>query len=157
MTAADFTTRPLVADDYAAARRVADDWFGHPVGLTMHRLFFDQLGPYGVWIGRNETMAGLLLGLPSAAEPDLAYVHFHVVDPALRGGGLGARLYRDFGRAMHARGCTRIRALAQPRRVGSVGFHEALGFVGTLHPDYMGPGDDRIVFERALPLDESRA
>ncbi len=155
MTDLAFTTRPLVADDYLAARAVADDWFGHPVGLTMHRLFFDQLGPFGVWIGHADVMAGVLLGLPSEAEPDLAYVHFHMVDPARRGKGLGAALYREFGRRMHARGCTRIRALAQPDRVGSVGFHEALGFDGRLHRGYMGPGADRIVFERSLPLDGS--
>lgn len=153
MTGAPFTSRALVASDFADARAVADDWFGHPVGLTMHRLFFDQLGPFGVWIGREGVMAGVLLGLPSEAEPDLAYVHFHMVDPALRGKGLGARLYREFGDRMAARGCTRIRALAQPERVGSVGFHEALGFVGRHEPGYMGPGADRIVFERGLPIE----
>lgn len=149
---ADFTLRPLVAADYEDARAVADAWFGHPVGLTMHRLFFDQLGPSGVWVGEGDRMAGVLLGLAGEAEPDLAYVHFHMVDPALRGRGLGAALYREFGRRMHARGRTRIRALAQPDRVGSVGFHEALGFVGTLRRGYMGPDADRIVFERDLPL-----
>ena len=41
--------RPLEAADFDAARAVADGWFGHPVGLTLHRLFFDQLGPHGVW------------------------------------------------------------------------------------------------------------
>ena len=29
----------------AAARAVVEGWFGHPVGLVMHRLFFEQLGP----------------------------------------------------------------------------------------------------------------
>jgi len=152
VTPAEHATRPLPPADYDDARAVADEWFGHPVGLTMHRLFFDQLGPSGVWIGAEGRMAGVLLGLASEAQPELAYVHFHMVDPALRGRGLGAALYREFGRRMHARGCTRIRALAQPDRVGSVGFHEALGFSGALHPDYMGPGADRIVFERVLPL-----
>lgn len=146
-------TRPLVADDFLAARAVADAWFGHPVGLTMHRLFFDQLGPYGVWAGDEDgTMCGVLLGLPSGADPALAYVHFHMVDPALRGRGVGARLYHAFGQAMHDRGCTRIRALAAPDRMASIGFHRALGFTGDLHPGYLGPGNDRIVFERALPF-----
>lgn len=145
--------RPLCADDFDAARAVADGWFGHPVGLTLHRLFFDQLGPHGVWIARDDgAPAGFLLGMPSASEPDLAYVHLHAVDPALRGRGVGAALYRDFGARAMAQGCSRIRALAAPGREGSIAFHRALGFDGPLIPGYLGPGQDRIVFERALPI-----
>lgn len=148
---------PLTGDDFIRARAVADDWFGHPVGLTMHRLFFDQLGPSGVaaaYADSPATMVGILLGLRSLAEPDLAYVHFHMVDPATRGRGIGRALYREFGRRMTDAGCTRIRALAAPARHGSVRFHEALGFAGTFHPGYLGPGQDRIVFERPLPFTE---
>lgn len=146
--------RALTGDDYPRAREVVDDWFGHPVGLVMHRLFFDQLGPSGVWLedeaGRP---AGFLLGLISEAEPDLAYVHMHVVAPALRGTGAGERLYREFCARAQARGCRRVRALAAPGRVASRRFHERLGFAGTPAPGHLGPGEDRIVFERSLPLD----
>lgn len=133
---------------------MADAWFGHPVGLTMHRLFFDQLGEGGLCVavpGSPVAMAGVLLGLRSQPEPDLAYVHFHMVDPTLRGRGVGRALYEEFGRRMHARGCTRIRALAAPDREASVRFHEALGFHGRAEAEYLGPGQDRIVFERGLP------
>jgi hypothetical protein len=51
-----------------------------------------------------------------------------------------------------AQGCTRIRALAAPHREGSIAFHRALGFDGPLVPDYLGAGEDRIVFECALPV-----
>ena len=149
----ELQVRSLVAADFAAARAVADEWFGHPVGLSLHRLFFDQLGPSGLWIGEADgTMVGVLLGLRSEAEPDLAYVHFHMVDPVWRGAGVGSRLYREFGRRMHARGCRRVRALAAPSRDGSVRFHEALGFGATGAPGYLGAGQDRLVFERALPI-----
>ncbi len=145
--------RVLAAADFDAARTVADEWFGHPVGLTLHRLFFDQLGPHGVWIARDDgAPAGFLLGLVSLAEPDLAYVHLHAVDPALRGQGIGALLYREFGRRAMGRGCMRMRALAAPGRPGSIAFHRALGFEGPLVAGHLGPGEDRIVFERALPL-----
>jgi len=146
--------RPLRAGDYARAREVVDGWFGHPVGLVMHRLFFDQLGPWGVWLedvhGRP---AGFLLGLVSQAEPDLAYVHMHVVDPRLRGRGVGELLYRDFCARAAAGGCRRVRALAAPERRASQRFHERLGFVGTGAPAYLGPDGDRIVYERPLPLE----
>jgi ribosomal protein S18 acetylase RimI-like enzyme len=134
---------------------VVEGWFGHPVGLVMHRLFFDQLGPWGVWLeDREGRPAGFLLGLVSAAEPDLAYVHMHVVDPAWRGAGAGERLYREFCARAHAAGCTRVRALAAPERAASRRFHERLGFRGRIAPGYLGPGSDRIVFERPLPLEE---
>lgn len=149
--------RPLTGDDFAAARAVADDWFGHPVGLAMHRLFFEQLGPFGVWAetaAAPGVLAGVLLGLPSAAEPDLAYIHFHMVDPALRGRGVGRAMYVDFCVRMHVAGRTRVRALAAPGRTASVRFHEALGFVGRFSAEHVGPGQDRIVFERPLPIRE---
>jgi ribosomal protein S18 acetylase RimI-like enzyme len=145
--------RALTGDDYAAARAVVDDWFGHPVGLVMHRLFFEQLGPSGVWIadGHGEPV-GFLLGLVSEAEPDLAYVHMHAVAPRVRGRGVGDLLYREFCARAEARGCRRVRALAAPERAASRRFHERLGFTGTWSPGYLGPGIDRFVFERALPL-----
>jgi len=147
------SSRPLRDDDYARARAVVDAWFGHPVGLVMHRLFFAQLGPSGVWL-EDPTGApvGFLLGLVSEAEPDLAYVHMHVVDPAWRGRGVGARLYGDFCARAHARGCRRVRALAAPEREASRRFHEGLGFVGRMEEGFLGEGVDRIVFERGLPL-----
>ena len=147
------SSRPLQGDDFPRARAVVDAWFGHPVGLVMHRLFFEQLGPSGVWL-EDETGApvGFLLGLVSEAESDLAYVHMHVVNPAWRGRGVGARLYGDFCARAHARGCRRVRALAAPEREASRRFHERLGFVGTMHEGFLGEGVDRIVFERPLPL-----
>jgi RimJ/RimL family protein N-acetyltransferase len=147
--------RPLRAADFHDARAVADDWFGHPVGLTMHRLFFDQLGPSGVRAsppGEPGRMVGVLLGFRSEAEPDLAYIHFHMVDPAMRGRGVGRALYEEFCRRMHAAGCLRVRALAAPGNDVSRRFHEALGFVGTFHEGYVGPGQDRLVFEKPLPV-----
>jgi ribosomal protein S18 acetylase RimI-like enzyme len=147
------SSRALRGDDFHRARAVVDAWFGHPVGLVMHRLFFEQLGPSGVWLeDAGGAPVGFLLGLVSEAEPDLAYVHMHVVDPAWRGQGVGARLYADFCARAQARGCSRVRALAAPEREASRRFHERLGFRGRLEEGYLGGGVDRIVFERRLPL-----
>jgi ribosomal protein S18 acetylase RimI-like enzyme len=147
--------RAIEADDFHAARAVADDWLGREVGLVMHRLFFDQLGPSGVWATRGSELAGFLLGLVSEREPDLAYIHFHAVSPALRRRGVGALLYREFGKRAHARGCRRVRALAPLWNEASIRFHERLGFAGMRAEGYVGPGQDRIVFERTLPILES--
>lgn len=132
---------------------MVESWFGHPVGLVMHRLFFEQLGPSGVWLEHSGgAPVGFLLGLVSESEPELAYVHMHVVDPVWRGRGVGARLYGDFCERAHDRGCRRVRALAAPERAASRRFHERLGFIGRLERGYLGAGADRIVFERDLPL-----
>jgi hypothetical protein len=53
---------------------------------------------------------------------------------------------------MFAAGCIRVRTLAAPQRTRSIKFHEALGFVGEFASEYLGPGQDRVVFERELPL-----
>lgn len=151
---AALTARAVRGADFDRARAVVDEWFGRPVGPTMHRLFFEQLGPSGVWIERAGQPVGFLLGLVSEAEPDLAYVHFHVVAPAARGQGIGRLLYRAFGERAAARGCRRIRALAPLWNADSIAFHERLGFVGERRAGYVGPGEDRIVFERALPFEE---
>ena len=95
-----------------------------------------------MWLEDDEgAPAGFLLGLVSEADPELAYVHMHVVDPALaRARGWATRLYRDFGARAHARGCRRVRALAAPDREASRRFHERLGFAGRLEPGYLGDG-----------------
>jgi ribosomal protein S18 acetylase RimI-like enzyme len=144
--------RALRANDFQAARAVADRWMGRPVGLVMHRLFFDQLGPSGVWIEAGGAPIGFLLGLASESEEDLAYIHFHAVDPARRRAGIGSQLYRAFGDRMAARGRTRVRALAPIWNTTSQAFHERLGFVGRRESGYVGPGEDRIVYERSLPI-----
>jgi ribosomal protein S18 acetylase RimI-like enzyme len=148
--------RPLVAADFAEARAVADAWFGRPVGLTMHRLFFDQLGPSGLRAaeaGAPERLLGVLLGFRSLAEPDLAYIHFVMVDPATRGRGIASALYREFGVRMADAGCARVRTLAAPTNGRSLRFHESLGFAGSFASEFVGPGQDRVVLERALPFD----
>ncbi len=147
--------RALNGEDFDDARAVADEWFGHPVGLTMHRLFFDQLGTTGLRLAHAdapEVLVGVLLGFASLADPALAYIHFVMVDPAVRGTGAASALYREFGSRMTHRGCTRVRSLAGPARTGSIAFHESLGFAGTFAAEYLGPDQDRIIFERRLPF-----
>ena len=134
---------------------MVEDWFGHPVGLVMHRLFFDQLGPSGVWLeDAAGEPAGFLLGLVSEAEPDLAYVHMHVVAPALRGAGAGERLYREFcARADAPRLPPRPRPRrARPGGLAAVPRAPGLRRHARARPT-SGPGQDRIVYERPLPLD----
>jgi hypothetical protein len=43
-----------------------------------------------------------------------------------------------------------MKAFTRPSNVTSTAFHEALGFVVAEVPDYVGPGEARVVFRRAL-------
>jgi ribosomal protein S18 acetylase RimI-like enzyme len=138
--------------DFRVARRVVEGWFGRPVGLVMHRLFFEELGPSGVWLEGAEGPAGFLLGLRSESDPALAYAHFFAVDPAWRRRGVGRLLYTLFGERMAARGCERVRSLAAPTNGRSLRFHESLGFTGRFSAEHVGPGQDRVVFERSIPF-----
>ena len=152
---ARLVVRSLTSADFAEARAVADAWFERPVGLTMHRLFFDQLGPSGLRAaaaGDPGRMLGVLLGFASQADPDLAYIHFVMVDPKVRGQGVARTLYEEFGRRMAVAGCRRVRTLAAPTNGRSLRFHESLGFTGVFVSEYVGPGQDRIVFERSIPF-----
>lgn len=152
LDASALAARPIRTADFHAARAVVDGWFDRPVGLVMHRLFFEELGPSGVWLGPDDAPAGFLLGLASESELELAYIHFHAVDPRWRRRGVGARLYREFGDRMAERGRTRVRALAPMWNTGSQAFHESLGFTGTHSPGHVGPDEDRIVYEREIPF-----
>jgi L-amino acid N-acyltransferase YncA len=72
------------------------------------------------------------------------------VDPAWRRRGIGRLLYTAFCERAAARGCRRVRALAAPTNARSLRFHESLGFVGRFSSQHVGPGQDRVVFERTL-------
>ena len=99
--------------------------------------------------------AGFLLGLVSEAEPDLAYVHMHVVDPAWRGAGVGERASTGTSARGRTRaGCRRVRRPRRARPRGLAALPRAARLPrGGSRPGYLGPGADRIVFER-LPLED---
>ena len=85
-------------------------------------------------------------------HPASLYLDRVAIDESMRGRGIGARLYVEFGDRAAGRGCTRVRALAPLWNAQSIAFHERLGFVGSPQRDFVGPGQDRVVFERALPI-----
>ena len=149
---------PCAGSDYARARDVVDAWFGHPVGLVMHRLFFEQLGPSGVWLEDEDgEPAGFLLGPGERGRPG-AGLRAHARRRSRAGGGAGwARACtEDFARAPTRAGagaCARWRrptgrVAPLPRAARLL---RAPGARAT-----WARGRDRIVFERELPLDAAR-
>jgi L-amino acid N-acyltransferase YncA len=88
------------------------------------------------------------------------YCHFIGTAPETRGQRVGERLYERLFADALAAGCTEVHAVTSPRNRGSIAFHTRLGFDVipglresdgiSWHPDYDGPGEDRVRFKRAL-------
>jgi len=82
------------------------------------------------------------------------------VRPDHRSRGLGRRLYERFFDEASRRGCRSVRAITSPVNRVSVGFHTSMGFEVlegdgveggvSVHRDYDGGGQDKVVFVREL-------
>jgi ribosomal protein S18 acetylase RimI-like enzyme len=92
-------------------------------------------------------MAAFLVGFLSQTDPEVAYVHFVGVDPALRGQGVARALYRAFFALATEHGRRYVHCITSPQNTTSQAFHARLGFtVSAVKPDYDGPGLDRVAF-----------
>jgi ribosomal protein S18 acetylase RimI-like enzyme len=133
------TTRPLAESDYEPVIAVLDKWWGgRPMAGLLPRLFFQHFGDTSFAVENEEgRVAAFLVGFRSQSHPDEAYIHFVGVDPAYRGHGIGAALYRGFFERVLAQGVTRVHAVTSPVNRGSVAFHQAMGFD-------VEPGDDVV-------------
>jgi GNAT superfamily N-acetyltransferase len=155
--------RPVEADHRAIVSIVDEWWGGRKIHHLLPRLWFQHFTGTS-WLAETEAgrPMGFLVGFISPDDSSTAYVHMIGTDPNRRRRGLGRELYRRFFDDVGGRGVVRVRAITWPGNRISVGFHEALGFqavdgpgsqnlYGTrAYPDYDFPGDDRVVFERAV-------
>lgn len=108
-----------------------------------------------VWFGDASLTArdtdGALAGYMLAhCTPTLAYVHVVAVRPVSRQMGVARDLYEAVFARAAAQGAATVEAITNPQNQGSVAFHERLGFAAELVSDYAGPGQDRVLFRRAL-------
>jgi ribosomal protein S18 acetylase RimI-like enzyme len=108
-------------------------------------------GPAGDGPAEGVPPRGFLIGILSPSRPDEAYIHFVGVAPAERRSGLAGLLYADFFDMARRDGRRVVKAITGPVNVGSIAFHQRMGFsvTGPI-PDYDGPGNDRMVFRREL-------
>ncbi len=149
--------RAATGADHARVVAVVDDWWGgRPMAPLLQRLFFEHFGSTSFVAESDAALAGFLIGFVSPSKARTAYVHFVGVDPDRRGKGLGSELYRRFFDVARQAGCRRVECITSPVNTGSVAFHTRLGFQTVpgeavrggvdVHPDYDGPGDDRVLF-----------
>ena len=142
--------------DRLLARR-AEFWAGAALGedavLALHDpLFFHQLGGFGALaLTSTGADAGYLLGVVSADR--LADVHAVAVHPDHRHRGLATRLVGRFASLATGVGARAVQAVALPGDAAARALAGAFGAHGAPSPGHAGPGEDRVLFTRSLPLD----
>ncbi|MFE3460802.1 GNAT family N-acetyltransferase [Nocardiopsis aegyptia] len=147
----DVRIRAARPADHTRFVQVCDDWWGRPMTQLLPRLFLDHFHTTSLTAEAGSELAGFLVGFDSPADPEQAYVHFVAVAPRHRRSGLAGELYRRFTDGARERGRSVVRAVTSPVNERSIAFHRAFGFtVSGPHPDYEGPGVDRMVFELRL-------
>lgn len=120
--------------------------------LALHDpLFFHQLGGFGALAtAPGGEDAGYLLGVVSADR--LGVVHAVAVHPQWRGRGVAARLVERFAGLATSVGARAVQAVAPPGDTAVMALARRFGAHETAAPDHAGPGADRLLFTRSLPL-----
>jgi ribosomal protein S18 acetylase RimI-like enzyme len=151
--------------DHRAISAVIEHWFGgRHVAAFAGRSWFRHVGSTS-WLalGEGARPLGILLGYQSHDHPAEGVIHLLAVDPNVRRRGIGRTLVDRFTDDVGARGVREVVALVWPGEPPVSAFFRATGFraddgPGTVnrfgmpaYPDYEAPGDDRIVFRRAVP------
>jgi GNAT superfamily N-acetyltransferase len=120
--------------------------------LALHDpLFFHQLGGFGaVALTGDGEDAGYLLGVVSADR--LAVVHAVAVHPERRRRGLAGRLVERFATLASGAGARALQAVAVPGDDAVLGLGARFGSSAAPSPGHAGPGADRVLLTRSLPL-----
>jgi GNAT superfamily N-acetyltransferase len=133
--------------EFWAGSRADDD----AVRALHDPLFFHQLGGFGALaLAADDTDAGYLLGVVSADR--LAVVHALAVHPAHRRRGVAAALVERFARLATTAGARALQAVVLPDDPAGTALAARFDASVTVSPAHAGPGADRLVLTRALPL-----
>jgi ribosomal protein S18 acetylase RimI-like enzyme len=110
----------------------------------------------------RERVIGYLLGFRSQTYPEEAYMHLVQVDPALRGHGVGRRLFSQFEATVKAMGCKKIVTTSRPQNKMASKFYEEMGFKPVESDnmievdgvkaikDYNGPGKHVVLWSKDI-------
>lgn len=136
----------------AVYREICDElayfWEQRDVRALHHPMWLRQFVGHAVTVRHRDLLVGYLLGaLPS---PEVAYTHLVATRAGYRGHGIGRSLYDHFLDEAADRGARAVEAITTPANVGSVAFHQRMGFQAETIIDYAGPGHDRVLFQLDL-------
>lgn len=147
-------------DDFNRIKAGISSFWGSDRTLYLHHpMLIYEFGNTAFVVKDGEEIAAYLFGFFSQTE-NAAYVHLVAVREAYKRRGLGLLLYRHFMQLARQHGCIKLKAITTPDNVRSIAFHtKAAGMQMTgsashgavpVVPDYSGPGQDRVVFEKLL-------
>lgn len=141
------TIRQARPDDHDAIVAVVDEWWGRPIAEKLPRLFLDHFYLTSLVAEDQHGLGGFLVGFLSPSALDEAYIHFVGVRPDLRSAGLAKDLYLRFFAIARSGNRSVVRAITSLGNIGSIGFHERMGFT----VDLPEPGGHPVRFTLALP------
>ena len=136
--------------------RLGEFWAGSAVGPdaagALHDpVFFHQLGGFGaVALTPDDGDAGYLLGVVSVDR--LAVVQALAVRPDQRRAGVATALLRRFADLAAGCGARVAQAVVLPDDAASLALAARFGAHVAPSPDHAGPGEDRLVLTRSLPM-----
>ncbi|MDK3257838.1 GNAT family N-acetyltransferase [Blastococcus capsensis] len=136
--------------------RQAEFWAGSPLGdvaiTALHDpVFFHQLGGFGALaLTADGEDAGYLLGVVSADR--LGVVQAVAVHPAHRGRGIASRLLERFAGLAAGVGARVVQGVALPGDPAAAALAARFDAHVAPSPGHAGPGADRVVVTRVLPL-----
>ncbi|PTM57516.1 GNAT family N-acetyltransferase [Desmospora activa] len=157
--------RKLTEADFHSIHPRLDEWWGgRLMSAMLPRLFFVHFSHTSFVIEKNKgEIAAFLVGFFSPSVPEEAYIHFVGVHPEYRKQGLGRRLYRRFFEKARQHERRTIRCVTSPVNRTSIVYHRQMGFQIvegdcqqdgiSIHTDYDGPGNDRVLFIKGLEQD----
>lgn len=145
-------TRNVYENDYFKVMDVMNDWWGgRQMTYLLPRLFFEHFQSTSFIVeDENNNLSAFLIGFVSQTHLNEAYIHFIGVHPKYRNRGLARELYNLFFSKVRNLGCDTVKCITSPVNEGSVAYHKSLGFTLTLGTDYVGKGEDRILFSKYI-------
>jgi ribosomal protein S18 acetylase RimI-like enzyme len=157
----DIRIRNIRETDYDSIISVVDEWWsGRQMAAMLPRLFFKHFTETSFTAEIDTRKVGFLIGFLSPAYDSEAYIHFAGVHPDYRKKGIGRLLYEQFFEVARKHGRNKVRCVTSPVNTNSVAFHQRMGFQvepsaegsGTIsiHQNYDGPGEDRVLFFKGL-------
>jgi ribosomal protein S18 acetylase RimI-like enzyme len=141
--------RATIEDLVTVASEHSAFWGERRLPPLHHPMLIHEFGDTAFVVrgARGEVIA-YLFGL--LAPRGVGYIHLVAVRDRHRREGLARLLYERFEATVRAAGANSMKAFTQPANTGSIAFHRSLGFEVREVPDYVGPGETRVVFARDL-------
>jgi N-acetylglutamate synthase-like GNAT family acetyltransferase len=153
--------RHVEESDYNNIIIVLDEWWeGRRMADMLPRLFFKYFKDSSFVIEEENAIVAFLIGFISQVNPNHAYVHFMGIHPEYRKRGFGRQLYRVFFDTISLRDCDTVHLVTSPINKNSIAFHTRIGFQieegddvvegVSIHRDYDGLGEDRVLFVKRI-------